>query len=197
VVENALIYPDYLAYFSPLAGGASNGYKHLVDSSLDWGQDLKRLKVRLEKIKRNNSECYTAYFGSVNLTAYRLPGKRLLCAFEQFSYDIFPLKPGTYCVSATMLQMDYYPDMAVWNDELEKLHREYRGKFRELRSELRKGKRQRSTKKMNELFRDYKIHEKLRFAKLAAMLRAKKPDDDIGHSILIYKLTAKDLRNLD
>ena len=49
---------------------------------------------------------------------------------------------------------------------------------------------------MNELFRDYKIFEKLRFAKLAATLRTREPDDHIGHSILIYKLSKKDLHDI-
>ena len=30
--------PDYLTYFNELVGGASNGYKIMVDSNLDWGQ---------------------------------------------------------------------------------------------------------------------------------------------------------------
>lgn len=33
-------YPHQLAYFNEVAGGASNGHKHLLHSSLDWGQDL-------------------------------------------------------------------------------------------------------------------------------------------------------------
>ncbi len=37
------IHPHYLAYFNELAGGPDNGYKYLVDSNLDWGQDLKGL----------------------------------------------------------------------------------------------------------------------------------------------------------
>ena len=37
------IYPDYLAYFNEAAGGPKNGYKHLDDSNLEWGHDLKRL----------------------------------------------------------------------------------------------------------------------------------------------------------
>ncbi|NOY74340.1 MAG: hypothetical protein GXP32_00925 [Kiritimatiellaeota bacterium] len=197
LAENVVIFPDYLAYFSPLVGGSANGYKHLVDSSLDWGQDLKRLKSYIEKTKADDGgECYVAYFGSVNLTAYRLPGKRLLCAFEQFSYDVFPLSAGTYCVSATMLQMDYYPELADWNSELEKLYREYRGKFREFRAELAKKKTLRNKKRLNELFRDYKVFEKLRFAKLADSLRRWKPDGDIGHSILIYKLSEKELSEI-
>jgi hypothetical protein len=39
-----LIYPDQLAYFNRLAGGAANGHRWLDDSNIDWGQDLKRLK---------------------------------------------------------------------------------------------------------------------------------------------------------
>ena len=37
-------YPDYLPYFNESVGGSSNGYKHLDDSNIEWGQDLKRLK---------------------------------------------------------------------------------------------------------------------------------------------------------
>ena len=198
LMESILIYPDYLAYFSPVVGGASNGYKHLVDSSLDWGQDLKRLKMYIQH-ERNRGEkhIYSAYFGSVNLTAYKLPGERLLCAFEQFSYGIFSLEPGTYCISATMLQMDYYPKLAEWNPELEKMFRYYRGRFRELRAVITKGKKTtESAKRKNELFRDYKVFEKLRFAKLAAALREKTADDNIGHSILIYKLSKQELHDI-
>lgn len=38
------IHPHYLAYFNELAEGPNNGYKYLVDSNMDWGQDLKGLK---------------------------------------------------------------------------------------------------------------------------------------------------------
>lgn len=34
------VYPHQLAYFNELAGGPKNGHKHLLHSSLDWGQDL-------------------------------------------------------------------------------------------------------------------------------------------------------------
>jgi Flp pilus assembly protein TadD len=39
------IYPHFLAYFNELAGGARNGHRVLLDSNLDWGQDLKGLKA--------------------------------------------------------------------------------------------------------------------------------------------------------
>jgi len=51
-------YPHYLAYFNELVGGPKNGYKYLVDSNLDWGQDLKFLKKYLENKNVNLIECY-------------------------------------------------------------------------------------------------------------------------------------------
>ena len=41
--ESLAIYPHYLSYFNELAGGPRHGYRYLVDSSLDWGQDLPGL----------------------------------------------------------------------------------------------------------------------------------------------------------
>ena len=42
-VSVARVHPHYLAYFNEPAGGPANGYRLLVDSNLDWGQDLKGL----------------------------------------------------------------------------------------------------------------------------------------------------------
>src|SRR5262249_39556935 len=35
-----LIHPHYLAYFNWVSGGPGRGSEHLIDSNLDWGQDL-------------------------------------------------------------------------------------------------------------------------------------------------------------
>ncbi len=43
------VQPHSLAYFNELAGGPHNGYLWLVDSNLDWGQDLKKLKRWLDE----------------------------------------------------------------------------------------------------------------------------------------------------
>jgi hypothetical protein len=47
-VSSALSHPDYLAYFNALAGGEPE--RILVDSDLDWGQDMKRLAQRLKQL---------------------------------------------------------------------------------------------------------------------------------------------------
>lgn len=43
------VHPDQLAYFNAAAGGPSRGYEILDDSNLDWGQDLKRLKLWMNR----------------------------------------------------------------------------------------------------------------------------------------------------
>ena len=44
LISVLLVYPHHLAYFNDFAGGTRNGYKHLLGSSLDWGQELIALK---------------------------------------------------------------------------------------------------------------------------------------------------------
>lgn len=39
--------PSYISYFNELAGGPGNAYHYFTDSSIDWGQDLLRLKSYL------------------------------------------------------------------------------------------------------------------------------------------------------
>ena len=43
VLEAVHLFPHYLAYFNLLPGGPVAGYRYLVDSNLDWGQNLWQL----------------------------------------------------------------------------------------------------------------------------------------------------------
>lgn len=43
------IHPHYLSYFNEAAGGPDNGHNHLIDSNIDWGQDLLFLKTWLDR----------------------------------------------------------------------------------------------------------------------------------------------------
>ncbi|HEY6071302.1 MAG TPA: glycosyltransferase family 39 protein, partial [Chthoniobacterales bacterium] len=60
--------PNYLAYFNQIAGGPSRGYQHLVDSSLDWGQDLPGLKTWIDDHRAivDQKPVYLAYFGTAD-----------------------------------------------------------------------------------------------------------------------------------
>ena len=44
-------YPNHLSYFNALAGGPQNGHQWLIDSNLDWGQDLPALKQYMDENK--------------------------------------------------------------------------------------------------------------------------------------------------
>ena len=44
VASSFSVHPHYLAYFNELAGGPANGWRWLIDSNLDWGQDDERVR---------------------------------------------------------------------------------------------------------------------------------------------------------
>ena len=46
------IHPHYLAYFNAVSGGPDRGAEHLIDSNLDWGQDLVNLRRWLARTPR-------------------------------------------------------------------------------------------------------------------------------------------------
>jgi tetratricopeptide (TPR) repeat protein len=66
------IFPDYLAFFNELAGGARNGHKILLDSNLDWGQDLKGLKRWMDS--KGVRKIQFLYFGFHDARAPRYYG---------------------------------------------------------------------------------------------------------------------------
>lgn len=68
IVSVSSVYPHFLAYFNELIGGPSNGYKYVVDSNLDWGQDLKRLKSWTDN--NNVDKIFIDYFGGANIQYY-------------------------------------------------------------------------------------------------------------------------------
>jgi Dolichyl-phosphate-mannose-protein mannosyltransferase len=69
------VHPHYLAYFNELVGGPGQGYRYLVDSNLDWGQDLPGLKAYLDR--NGIPEIKLSYFGTAEPTYYGIRGERL------------------------------------------------------------------------------------------------------------------------
>ncbi|HUW71778.1 MAG TPA: glycosyltransferase family 39 protein [Candidatus Humimicrobiaceae bacterium] len=93
------VYPHFLTYFNELAGGPANGYKYVVDSNLDWGQDLKRLGIWLKE--NNIDKIYIDYFGGSS-PEYILKEKYAPWWGERSPEE---LPKGSYlAVSATLLQ---------------------------------------------------------------------------------------------
>jgi hypothetical protein len=197
-VENVMIYPHYLSYFNEAVGGPREGYRHLVDSSLDWGQDLPALAAYLSKNvpAGREGEVYFSYFGSAVPTVYGIHANVLpsfLKRSEEWGISGVPeLEPGLYCISVTILQNLYNGEFdGAYTPAYEKAYVAMR-KYLPLRQELL---RDPGTSEGNrDLLR--KLPERLRtlrLARLCAYLRKGEPMAQAGYSINIYAVTAADL----
>jgi hypothetical protein len=102
------INPEHLAYFNQLIN-RERDYDVLVDSNLDWGQDLIALRdwQRSHQIDRLN----LAYYGSARPAAYDLD-VQLLPGFSLNDYgpeidgfSAYALPPGWYAISVSSLQL--------------------------------------------------------------------------------------------
>lgn len=120
IAESLLFHPDYLAYFNQLVGGPKNGWRYVVDSNIDWGQDLKALADYVEE--QGLGPVQVAWLGSAPLEAYGVAGVAIPIwpvAREEPLYDPFyPARPApdVYVLSVTQLQGVYLknPDRFAW-----------------------------------------------------------------------------------
>ncbi len=94
IISVVSVWPSFLAYFNGTAGGPDSGYKFVVDSNLDWGQDILRLAQFIEK--NNIKEIKMDYFSGAPVEYYIKTVK-----IESFNREI-PQK-GWLAVSATIL----------------------------------------------------------------------------------------------
>ena len=108
------VHPYHLAYFNEIAGGPAGGWRWLVDSNLDWGQDLIGLERWLARA--GNPEVNLYYFGTAD------PDRTTI---RRRPYGA--PAPGLYAVSATHLAGVYLPDP------------DYLGAFREMEPVARVG----------------------------------------------------------
>jgi hypothetical protein len=196
VVDSLAVRPDYLAYFSPLCSGPREGYRHLVDSSLDWGQDLPGLAAYLQRERASAAppaEVYLSYFGTGSPDAEGIVAKHLPFVPDRIRHvESYPLGAGLYCVSATMLQNVYTPIKPPWSAAHEAEWQSARADVERLEAAqadpatFERVLAERGEAGWNSRLGDY---EQLRFARLCALLRARTPDAEIGDSILVYRLT--------
>jgi hypothetical protein len=199
VAESTSIRPHYLAYFNALAGGPSQGYRHLVDSSLDWGQDLPGLAawLRNHHLPDAATPVYLAYFGSDDPRYYGIDAIAMVPLLQHPALlPWYRMRPGVYCISATMLSQAYSPIRSSWSDALEKEYQDLRATepalmdyaaHPERRAEWEKAV---SAEKWTQLWERF---EQLRFTRFCYYLRAREPDAQIGYSINVYRVTEAEL----
>jgi 4-amino-4-deoxy-L-arabinose transferase-like glycosyltransferase len=188
-VQSLAIYPHYLAYFNELAGGPRNGYRILVDSSLDWGQDLPALKRWIDRHAAPKQTIYLSYFGvglpkQYGLTTLELP------AYPDWrkAPETGDLLPGIYAISATNLQHVYLSPRGPWTVENENRYQELLIQIAALNRRPQEAPQEAAER--TTLIREF---ERYRFGRLCAYLRLREPVDNAGYSILIYDVSADDL----
>lgn len=204
LVETLTIWPHYLAFFNTAAGGPQNGYRHLIDSSLDWGQDLPGLKQWLDCERKRRGQLppvYQAYFGTASPAYFKIPARHLVFRNYPWTADVAiataRLQPGLYCISATALQQ-VYGMFGGWSDGFMAAYQQSAlavvaldGRHPGLRARLiaRYG----DEKTLGIIAGQF---AELQFAKLCHGLRHRDPDHMVGYSILIYDLSGRDLQTV-
>jgi 4-amino-4-deoxy-L-arabinose transferase-like glycosyltransferase len=100
-------HPHHLAYFNEIVGGPANGWRVLVDSNLDWGQDLRNLAtwMRGHGLRRVG----VSYFGSAPPDYYGIDGPTLPGYTAPHATHVTrEVRPGdVVAISATNLQGVY------------------------------------------------------------------------------------------
>jgi 4-amino-4-deoxy-L-arabinose transferase-like glycosyltransferase len=108
-----LTYPDYLAFFNEIARSQKKRYEILVDSNLDWGQDLIGLKQWMDNHAVDKIQF--AYFGTAEPSYYGINAVYLPGTLLPSSPPIVELAPTPkyVAISATYLAGVYLekPDM--------------------------------------------------------------------------------------
>lgn len=107
VAGDVNIYPSFISYFNEIVG-PENGYNVLVDSNIDWGQDLKRLDNWIQANKVGTIKL--AWFGSAPPSYYGidyepLPGlPHHFDLWDNLPFDPKDPEPGTYVISVSILE---------------------------------------------------------------------------------------------
>lgn len=99
-------YPHGMSYFNELVGGPSRGQYHLLDSNIDWGQDL----LYLEQWQRRNPHAAPLRLAVRGSYDPRIVGMDAILLSPlpggedaDFTLPTFDLEPGWYAISVGML----------------------------------------------------------------------------------------------
>jgi 4-amino-4-deoxy-L-arabinose transferase-like glycosyltransferase len=105
IASAAWVQPHALSYFNALGGGPDRGDRYLVDSNIDWGQDLSSLKEWLDRHPAARP-LGLAYFGTVDPHDYGIDYQLPPAAVNAFPVldPLSPVRhegprPGWYAVS--------------------------------------------------------------------------------------------------
>jgi hypothetical protein len=179
------VFPHYLAYFNGVVN-RDDAYHHLVDSSLDWGQDLPTLRdwlnVNNVPEERDPKRVFIDYFGVDSPKRFGIHAEEVIYGCEHLA-----ITPGIYCFSATELQAVYSPGEQQWTPETEKgfvfLRELARTRFTRVPMQVRIGGQVIDNSALPGIYALL-----LRF-RLRTTLRSQKPTANLGGSILVFDVT--------
>ena len=95
-------YPHSLGYFNEVVGGPDQGQKHLLHSSIDWGQDL----IYLREWILANPQCrpiHVIYYGHYDSSAFALDDAQVIFNGPMRSSTSTEIAPGYYAISVNYL----------------------------------------------------------------------------------------------
>jgi hypothetical protein len=107
IAASLWIYPHYLSYFNLAAGGPANGGRILIDSNIDWGQDLFRLQDWMAE--NEVEQLKLSWFGTADPAYYGLaydplPGlPRHFDLWWDVPFNPADPEPGIYAISLSNL----------------------------------------------------------------------------------------------
>ncbi|MCX7856184.1 MAG: hypothetical protein N2556_09500, partial [Anaerolineae bacterium] len=104
--------PNYLAFFNELAAGPAGGYRYLVDSNLDWGQNLWQLR---DWMRENGVErVFYAHYSPARPEVYGVSVDFLPPDWRAVPFTPLDPAPGVYAIGATVLQGVYTQDVNTY-----------------------------------------------------------------------------------
>lgn len=187
---------DPLAYFNEFAGGSKNGYKHLLDSNLDWGQDLPLLAQYLEE--QEDQEVWLQYFGSTSPSLYDIDAHLIIEPhFQPESTGVLldPLSDGLYVVSLTNLFGEYILDTPVDYKKWITLHRKV-SLYNKALLERESHNLYKTTYGTSPTTEERLTLRSIQGIVLLNQLRQREPDDRIGYTMFVYQLTDEEVAKL-
>jgi 4-amino-4-deoxy-L-arabinose transferase-like glycosyltransferase len=108
VAENLRAYPSYLSYFNQFIGSSRNADRFLIDSNLDWGQDLRRLNLWA---KENGVEVLAIHYFGGAIPQFDLEARVL----GGYGPGRPPLPKGWFALSRHMYRVSFNPKISRMN----------------------------------------------------------------------------------
>jgi len=112
IIGTLAVAPHFLTFFNEIAGGARGGYRYLVDSNLDWGQNLWDLRQWMDD--HGEDHVYYAHYSPAWLDVYGIDADFLPPDPRAVAFASWNPAPGLYAIGATVLQGPYAPDVNTY-----------------------------------------------------------------------------------